>query len=499
MITGRLDERVADRIVAETRGNPLALLELPRGLTAAELAGGFGLPDSRPLSGRIEDSFRRRLDRLPARTRRLLLIAAAEPVGEPLLVWRAAERLGIGVDAAAPAEAAGLCEFGAWVRFRHPLVRSAVYRAASPDERRSTHRALAEATDPEVDPDRRAWHRAQAAPGPDEDVAQELERSAGRAQARGGLAAAAAFLERAAELTLDPARRAQRALEAAQANHQAGAPEAALALLPIAQTGPPDELQRALVDVLRAQIAFAVNRGRDAPPLLLKAAKRLEPLDARLARETYLDAFTAAIFAGRLAAGGGGVLEVAQAARAAPPASQPPSAADLLLDGFALRIAEGHAAGAPVLKRALSAIRSQDLSGAHGIRWLWVACRAANELWDDASWDALSARQVQLARDAGALPVLSIALGSRIAFNMHAGELAAAASLVDEVQAVTEATREPPRSIRCPFARRLAGPRGRGLRADRGPDERGGGSWRGTRADRHPLCERGALQRPRPL
>ena len=377
VIAGRLDERVADRIVAETRGNPLALLELPRGLTAAELAGGFGLPDSRPLSGWIEDSFRRRLDALPARTRRLLLVAAAEPVGEPLLVWRAAERLGIGADAAAPADAAGLCEFGAWVRFRHPLVRSAVYRAASPDERQSTHRALAEATDPEVDPDRRAWHRAQAAPGPDEDVAQELERSAGRAQARGGLAAAAAFLERAAELTLDPARRAQRALEAAQANHQAGAPEAALALLAIAQTGPPDELRRALVDVLRAQIAFAVNRGRDALPLLLKAAKRLEPLDARLARETYLDAFTAAIFAGRLA-GGGGLLEVAQAARAAPPASQPPSAADLLLDGFALRIAEGYAAGAPVLKRALSAIRSQDLSGAQGIRWLWVACRAAN-------------------------------------------------------------------------------------------------------------------------
>jgi DNA-binding CsgD family transcriptional regulator/tetratricopeptide (TPR) repeat protein len=439
-IPGRLDDRVGDRIVAETRGNPLALLELPRGLTAAELAGGFGLPDSRPLSGRIEDSFQRRLDQLPARSRQLLLVAAAEPVGEPLLVWRAADRLGIGVDAAAPADAAGLCEFGAQVRFRHPLVRSAVYRAASPHERRDAHRALAEATDPEVDPDRRAWHRAQAAPGPDEDVAQELERSAGRAQARGGLAAAAAFLERAAELTLDPARRAPRALEAAKANHQAGAPEAALALLAIAQTGPPDELQRALVDVLRAQISFAVDRGRDAPPLLLKAAKRLEPLDARLARETYLDAFTAAIFAGRLA-GGGGVLEVAQAVRAAPPASQPPSAADLLLDGFALRIVKGSAAGAPVLKRALSAIRSQDLSGAQGIRGLWVACRAANALWDDASWDALSARMVQLARDAGALTALPIALGSRIAFSMHAGELAATASLVDEVRAVTEATR----------------------------------------------------------
>jgi DNA-binding CsgD family transcriptional regulator len=439
VIAGRLDERVGDRIVAETRGNPLALLELPRGLTAAELAGGFGLPDSRPLSGRIEDSFQRRLDQLPARTRLLLLVAAVEPVGDPLLVWRAAELLGIGVDAAAPADAAGLCEFGARVRLRHPLVRSAVYRAASPEERRDAHRALAEATDPELDPDRRAWHRAQAAPGPDEDVAQELERSAGRAQSRGGLAAAAAFLERAAALTLDPARRAQRALEAAQAKHQAGAHEAALALLAIAQAGPLDELQCARVDVLRGQLAFAVNRGRDAPPLLLKAARRLEPLDAQLARDTYLDAFAAAIFAGRLA-DGGGVLEVAQAALAAPPASQPPSAADLLLDGLALRIAEGPAVGAPVLKRALSAFRSHELSREQATRWLWAACRAAAMLWDDETWDVLSASQVQLARDAGALSVLSMALGSRSVVHVFAGELAAAESLVEEVKAVTEAT-----------------------------------------------------------
>jgi DNA-binding CsgD family transcriptional regulator len=442
VITGPSDERVRDRIVAETRGNPLALLELPRGLSAAELAGGFAVPDSRPLSGRIEDSFLRRLDGLPAATRQLLLVAAAEPVGDPVVVWRAAQRLAIGVEAAAPAAAAGLCEFGARVRFRHPLVRSAAYRAATRPERQRAHQALAEATDARLDPDRRAWHRAQAAPGPDEAIAQELERSAGRAQARGGLAAAAAFLERAAALTLDPALRAQRALTGAQAKHQAGAPDAALQLLAAAQTGALDELGRAQVDLLRAQIAFAVNRGRDAPPLLLKAAKRLEPLDVRLARDTYLDALAAAIFAGRLA-GDGDLLMVAQAARAAGRAGsspQPPRAVDLLLDGLALRIVEGTVAAMPVLERALRAFRAEDLSSEDGIRWLWLASAAALDCWDDETWDVLSTRHVQLAREAGALTVLPLALSARVLMHLFAGELAAAASLVDEVEAITEAT-----------------------------------------------------------
>jgi DNA-binding CsgD family transcriptional regulator len=302
------------------------------------------------------------------------------------------------------------------------------------------HRVLAEVTDPEVDPDRRAWHRAQAAPGPDEGVARELERSAGRAEARGGLAAAAAFLERAVGLTLDPTRRARRALAAAQAKYQAGAPDAALELLATAETSPLDELSLARIDVLHGQIAFAVNRGRDAPPLLLRAAKRLEPLDLRLARDTYLDAFAAAIFAGRLTPDGG-LLEVAQAAISAPPASQSPRAADLLLEGLALRITEGDAAGAPVLKRAMSAFRRPDLSGEQGIRWLWFACwLAAALLWDDESWDVLSARQVQLARDAGALSVLPVALPSRVVVNVFAGELAAAAALAEEAEAITEAT-----------------------------------------------------------
>jgi DNA-binding CsgD family transcriptional regulator len=440
-LQGPLDERVRDRIVAETRGNPLALLEWPRGVTAAELAGGFGLPDALPLSGRIEESFRRRLEALPPESQRLLLVAAAEPVGEPALVWRAAERLGVEVEAAAAsAAAAGLLEFGARVRFRHPLVRSAVYRAASLQERQEAHRALAEATDREVDPDRRAWHRAHAAAGPDEEVAEELERSAGRAQARGGPAAAAAFLERAAGLTLEPARRAARALAAAQAKYEAGAPDAALELLATAQAGPLDELRCARVDVLRAHLASAVSRGSEAPALLLKAAKRLEPLDAGLARETYLDALSAAMFAGRLA---GGVREVAEAALAAGRAGSSrvaPRASDLVLDGLALLITEGYAAGTPMLRSALTAFRGEDITREEEIRWLWFACRAAADLWDDETRYVLSARHVELARDAGALTVLPIALNTRIAVHLNAGELAAAASLVEEIEAVTDAT-----------------------------------------------------------
>src|SRR6266508_5636494 len=397
-----LDEHVRDRIIAETRGNPLALLELPRGLTPAEMAGGFGLPDVQLLPARIEDSFRRRLQQLPTETQRLLLVAAAEPVGEPTLVWRAAERLGIGVDAADSAESDGLVEFGVGVRFRHPLVRSAVYQAASPKERRNAHRVLSEVTDQYRDPDRRAWHRAQATSGPDEDVASDLERSAARAQARGGLAAGAAFLEQATRLTPNPTRRGQRALAAARAKLQAGAPDAALGLLATAQAGPLDELQRALADLLRAQIAFAVNRGREAPPLLLKAAKRLEPLDVGLTRGTYLEALQAAMFVGRLASGGG-LLEVAQAARGAPSSPQPSRAPELLLDGLALLISEGYAVGTPIVRRALSAFRGEDISNEEGLRWLWLACRAAVDLWDDESWYLLSTRHVQLARDAGAM------------------------------------------------------------------------------------------------
>jgi DNA-binding CsgD family transcriptional regulator len=357
-----------------------------------------------------------------------------------VLVWRAAGRLGIGVQAAA--ETDGLLAIGARVTFRHPLVRSAVYRAASPEERQDVHGALADATDPELDPDRRAWHLAQATPGFDEDVASELERSAGRAQARGGLAAAAAFLERAAALTLEPSRRAGRALAAARAKHQAGAFDAALGLVAIAESGPLDELQRAQVDLLRGQIEFAVNRGRAAPHLLLSAAKRLEPLDIGLSRVTYLEALSAAISAGRLG-DRDGVPKTADAARQALPSPEPPRAPDLLLDGLALMHTEGYAAGMPMLKAALRAFRSDELSSEEGIRWLWLACRTAMDLWDDESWFVLSARQVQLARDAGALSVLPLALNLRAGIQILDGQFDTAETLSEEAHAVSGAIANP--------------------------------------------------------
>jgi DNA-binding CsgD family transcriptional regulator len=453
-----LDDQVRERLVAETRGNPLALLELPRGLTPAELAGGFGLLDAPALSGRIEDSFRRRLAGLPADTQRLLLVAAAEPLGDPVLVWRAAARLGIGVQAAVDTD--GLLRIGASVTFRHPLVRSSVYRAASSEERQAVHRALADATDSAVDPDRRAWHRARATPGPNEDVAAELQRSAGRARRRGGVAAAAAFLERATELTPDPARRAERALAAAQAKHQAGAFDPALRLAAIAEAGPLNELERAQVELLRGQIAFALNRGSDAAPLLLEAARRLESLDPSLARETYAEALAAAMYAGRLAKTDA-VLEVAKAARAAErggAGQRPPRATDLLLGGQALLITERPQRATATLKRALGAFRGDDLSNDEALRWLWLACVTAIHLWDDESRRVLSDRYVQLARDAGELTALPLALNYCAGCRVCAGEFPAADALIEEARAVSVAIGNPDVSISSLY---LAGWRGR--------------------------------------
>ena len=438
VVRSPLDRRVMERIVAETRGIPLALLELPRELSPAQLAGGFGLPEVLPAPDRIEDSFLRRIEQLPEPTQMLLVIAAADPTGDAVLVWRAAGQLGLGAEAAGAAESAGLLEIGAQVRFRHPLVRSAVYRAASRDDRQRAHRTLAEAIDPLVDPDRRAWHRAQAAAGPDEDVAAELEQSAGRAQARGGLAAAAAFLERSAELTVDPARRAARLLAAAQAKYLAGAPDAARALLAAAEAGPPDALLRARMGLLRGQLAFGSGNSADASALLLKTAQRLERLDPRLARETYLDALAAGIFVGRLA-GEAGLPEIARAARAAPAAPQP-RAPDLLLDGLAILITDGYEAGTPVAQRAVSAFRDPGLAVEDVMRWSFVAAHTAHDLWDDEGWEALSTRHLQLARDVGALGLLPIAIAQRAGMHLHAGEFAAAATLVEETQAITEAT-----------------------------------------------------------
>jgi DNA-binding CsgD family transcriptional regulator len=438
-IPGRLDERVRDQIVAETRGNPLALLELPRGMTPAELAGGFGLTDARPLASRVEETFMQRVRALPAESQRLLLVAAAEPVGDATLLWRAAESLGIRGDAGKPAEEAGLIDLGIRVRFRHPLVRSAAYRAAHFRDRQEVHRALAEATDPETDPDRRAWHRAQAASGPDEAVADELERSADRAQARGGTAAAAAFLAHAAELTPDPEQRGRRALAAAQAKFDAADSDEALALLATAELTPLDELQRARLERLRAEIVFARTRGSEAPGLLIDAARRLEPLDAALARETHLEATAAAMYAGRLG-GKPGVREAAQSAQAAPAAPQPPRAIDLLLDGLATRFAEGYPAGVPPLRTALDSFRHVEGLTARDARWLWLACRMAQDLWDDELWYELVTRGLRLARDTGVLRVLPIAATYRASLHVHAGAFGAASSLVEEANAIIRAT-----------------------------------------------------------
>jgi DNA-binding CsgD family transcriptional regulator len=439
VIPGRLEERVRDRLIAETRGNPLALLELPRALAATQLPAGFGLEGAYPLPGRIEESFLLRLEALPDEARRLLLVAAAEPGDDPLLVWRAAEQLGVGPSAAAADETEGLLAIGERVMFRHPLVRSAVYRSAAVQERRAVHLALAEATDRDVDPDRRAWHLAAAAAGPDEEVALELERSASRAQARGGLAAAAAFLQRAVALTGDSARRADRALAAAEASLQAGVFEIARRLLATAEAGPVDELQRARLDLLRAEAAYSERRGSEAPALLLRAAKTLDPLDPKLARDTYLDAWSAALFAGRLASTGG-LHDVSREAMARPRPAGPQRPSDLLLHGFSLAFTEGRSAAAPVLERAARSFAGDDVTVEEVLRWGWLATAAAVMVWDYDTCLAVATRGVGLARESGALAVLAVSVNVLAQAVALAGESGSAASLIAEADGVTEAT-----------------------------------------------------------
>jgi DNA-binding CsgD family transcriptional regulator len=432
-----LDERVRDRILAETRGNPLALVELTRGRTPTQLAGGFGIPEAQDLSSQIENSYARRVTALPEHAQQLLLLAAAEPVGDPLLLRAACERLAIKPSAIDATE--GLLVVDERVTFLHPLARSAVYRFADAPERRAAHLALAQVTDSRIDPDRRAWHLAAATAGPDEAVAHELELSAGRAKARGGQAAAAAFLQRAVALTGDPERRAERALEAAQANLGAGAFDAAHRLLAIAETGPLDELGHARIELLRAEIVFAQRRGGNAPLLLLLAAKRLESLDVRLARDTYLDAWGAALFAGHLASTGGALLDVSRAAAAAPdPADRLPR--DVLLDGLASIFADGMRAATPLLREAVDAFRHGSASAEEVLRWGWLAARAATWLWDYHGGLEIPERAVQLARDSGALEVLAVAdnvYGQAAAWG---GDFEVATLLAAEVEAVKEAT-----------------------------------------------------------
>jgi DNA-binding CsgD family transcriptional regulator len=437
-LQGPLDAAVSQRIVAESHGNPLALLELPRTWRVAELAGGFGLPGGLPVTGRIEESYVRRLHTLPADTQLLVLAAAAEPAGDPLLLHRAAEGLGIDMAAADAAADAGLLTIGGRAEFAHPLVRSCAYRSAAAQDRHRVHRALADATDAETDPDRRAWHRACAATWPDEDVAAELERSAGRAQARGGMAAAAAFLQRSVALTVDPTRRAQRALAAAQVSVQAGAFDAAFELVAVAEAGPHDEFQRAGVDLARAQLAFASSRGNEAAPLLLAAARRLEPVDRKLARETYLDAFSAALFAARLN-DGVGVDEIAAAARAASRSPGDAATADVLLEAL-IALDDDYATAVAPCREALRRLTSDEVSPEERLRWLWLGCVIALEVWDDRSAALLSDHSVQIARETGTLSELALALSAHTPVLVFGGDFSAAILEVAETQSVEEAT-----------------------------------------------------------
>jgi DNA-binding CsgD family transcriptional regulator len=443
VVPGGLDEQVRDQIIAETRGNPLALLELPRGLTPAELAGGFGLPDARTLAGRIEERFVRRIVSLPPETQQVLFVAAAEPVGDVNLLLRATDELGIiGGEAIVPAETAGLIELGARVRFRHPLVRSAAYRAAAPDPRRRAQAALANATDPRTDPDRRAWHRAHATAVPDESIAAELERSASRAQARGGAAAAAAFLERSVELTPHPLRRGTRALAAAQAKFDAGALEAADALLSAATMCPLSEMDRALLDRLRARIAFSRTRGRETPALLSAAARRLEPLDPELARETHLEALWASAVCNGRFAKTGEIVDAAEAATISAGGDRD-RAIDLLLHALVTRLAHGYARSVPLVTRALKTFRVEGFSR-ENLAWCWLACQLAMDSCDDQTCFMIADELARASRERGTLTVLPFALNCCASHDLFAGKFDVAEQLLEEADTITNATRSAP-------------------------------------------------------
>jgi DNA-binding CsgD family transcriptional regulator len=437
-LIGPLDVAICDQIVGESHGNPLAILEFPRTWSAAELAGGFGLPETAPMAGRIEETYVRRLQGLPADTQLLVLAATAEPVGDPILLHTAAKTLEIDMTALDAAVDAGLLTVGRRVQFTHPLVRSSTYRSAASHDRHRVHRALADATDPDTDPDRRAWHLARSSAGLDEEIAAELERSAGRAQARGGVAAAAAFLQRAVELTEDPARRAERALAAAEANLQGGAFESALALVATATAGSLDARQRARSEIVSGQVSLSLGRFGDAAGLLRSAARELESFDLRLSRETYLTAWGAGLTAAGESGGGDFLQELRTAVEALPPSPDAPRPLDLLLEGLALLTSEGHAVSAPILRRATPALLT--ISVDEVLRWGWVAVGASTATWNPAGFRAIAERNVQLVRSVGALGQLPLYLGHLSQTRSWDGDLAGAALLNAESEAVSEAT-----------------------------------------------------------
>jgi DNA-binding CsgD family transcriptional regulator len=437
-VRGRLDDYVRDRLIRDMHGNPLGLLELPAALTPAQLAGDSVLPRPTPPGERLQRSFVRRIRRLPSETQSLLLLIAAEQRGDWHVLWRAAEKLGLDTDALGPAEAAGLVNAGPPVTFRHTFVRATVYAVAPVTERRRVHTALAAALSRDIDPDRKAWHRAAAAVAPSESLAVELERSAEFAQTRGGYAGAAALLQRAAELTLDRGNRAERSLRAAETHLTAGAVGTASALL--AQVAPEltGEFERALAGRLRGAIALARGNGGEAPGILLQSARALEPLDVRLARDTHLEALAAALYAGTLGRPEA-ALEAARAALAAPSVPESKATgAELLLKGFASLVTEGHQAAGPALRAAIGTIGHQG-----ELRWFGLAYLAAFELWDEGALQALATRHVQLARDSGGLTALPGALTQLGAYEVLVGRLEAAEAYFEEAREISAATGNP--------------------------------------------------------
>jgi DNA-binding CsgD family transcriptional regulator len=430
-LPGPFDPEVRATIVRETQGNPVAVAETLRRFSPVAIAGGFGSPTAIALPTAMEESLRRLLEPVPVETRVLLLVAAAEPLGSPRLLWRAADILGVPATAADHAGAAGWLRSGALVAFGHPGMRAAVYRAAPPEERRRVHRALAQATDPETEPDRRAWHQGEATALPDEDVAAELERAAGSAQAIGGLMAGAAFLARAAMLTPEPARRSERSYAAGRAMLAAGAADEALELLARAEPQLLEKREGARLEQLLVRVVAAQRGASEALALLLSAAQRLTSLELGLSRETYLEAFQAAIHAGHLCS----AAELAQAASATatvPPPPGPARAADLLLDGLTALFSAGYPAAVPVLKHGLQKLELESET-----RWHSLGATIAADLWDDRTARVLATRQKELALRDGAMRALRQSLSTLAELSVHAGEFAVAADLIEQASAIT--------------------------------------------------------------
>lgn len=447
-LPGRLDAAVRDRIIAEARGNPLALLAIPKGLSAVDLAGGYQRPDKRPVIAEIEEHYQRTLQALPAESRQFLVLAASEPVGDPTLLVRAMAHLGLAPSVVTPAEEAGLITIDTRVQFHHPLARSVAYRSGGVEERRAAHSALAASTDPDVDPDRRAWHRALAADTVDEVVADELERSARRARQRGGTAAAAAFLTRAVELTPDPAVRGARALAAAEAHREVASFDSARSLLATARLAPLTELQQANLAQLRTRLAFTSARASGNADALIAAiddfaviAGQLETLDRESATEAYLEAMSAAMYVGRAA--GTRAAEIAASARRAFTGVSPVRPLDEVAHALADRLALGAGPAMPAMQRALASLKNAGEGS--GAQWFWLAFpivheSLVHEVWDDDGWEVIARHAHRLATERGALALLPPALLARAGAHMEKGEFASARTFVAEANDMAIAT-----------------------------------------------------------